>query len=94
MKATEREQKVREAILSLHTMRNALIDATRGVAALGNVKTTTLLNMIFTRNWAEGYTLAWWKNNSVRLQAQWQRDEAYQSAVAKLTAEERKVLGL
>lgn len=94
MTAIEREKKVREAVNSLNTMRSALIDATRGVAALSGVKTTTLLNMVFTRNWAQNHVLGWWRDNVVRLQAQWLRDEAYQSAVSKLTAEERKILGL
>ena len=94
MNAAEREKKVREGIHSLSTMRNALIDATRGIAALSGIKQTTLLNMVFTRNWSQGHVLGWWKDNIVRLQAQWRRDEAYQSAVSKLTTQERKVLGL
>ena len=94
MNAQDREKKVREAIHSLSTMRNAMIDATRSIAALAGVKNTTLLNMVFTRNWSQGHVLGWWKDNVVRLQAQWKRDQAYQSAVSKLTADERKILGL
>ncbi len=94
MTSTEREEKVRKIITDLSHQRDAMIDAVRGLAVLTGEPQGKLLNLVFTRKFAPRHILAWWKANVVRLQARFRHDEAYQSAAAKLTAEERRVLGL
>jgi len=74
--------------------RQGLIESSRELAALCGLPANKVLHMVLTRNIAPSYVLNWWKKNIESFQAQWRHDEAYQSAAAKLTAEERRVLGL
>jgi hypothetical protein len=94
MTALEREEKARQIITDLSHQRDAMIDAVRKLVILTGEPQGKLLNVVFTRKFAPRHMLAWWKANVVRLQARFRHDEAYESAAAKLTAEERKVLGL
>jgi hypothetical protein len=94
MTATEREEKARELMNLVACNRQGLIERSRELAALCGLPANKVLHMVLTRNIAPGYVLNWWKKNIESFQAQWRHDEAYQSAAAKLTPEERKVLGL
>jgi hypothetical protein len=92
--AQERFDSVKALVNKVMEDRLNLITLTKQIAATANIAPETMLNAVFTRNYTASHMKKWWGERSARLLEQFQGEEAYDAVAAKLTEEERKLLGI
>jgi hypothetical protein len=92
--AQERFDSVKALVNKVMEDRLNLIALTKQIAATANIAPETMLNAVFTRNYTASHMKKWWGERSARLLEQFQGEDAYDAVAAKLTEEERKLLGI
>jgi hypothetical protein len=92
--AQERFDSVKALVNKVMEDRLNLITLTKQIAATANIAPETMLNAVFTRNYTASHMKKWWGERSARLLEQFQGEDAYDAVAAKLTEEERKLLGI
>ena len=92
--AQERFDHVKALVNKVMEDRLNLITLTKQIAATANIAPETMLNAVFTRNYTASHMKKWWGERSARLLEQFQGEDAYDAVAAKLTEEERKLLGI
>ena len=92
--AQERFDSVKALVNKVMEDRLNLIALTKQIAATANIAPQIMLNAVFTRNYTASHMKKWWGERSARLLEQFQGEDAYDAVAAKLTEEERKLLGI
>jgi hypothetical protein len=92
--AQERFDHVKALVNKVMEDRLNLIALTKQATAAANLAPEAMLNAVFTRNYTASHMKKWWGERSARLLEQFQEEDAYDSVAAKLTPEERRLLGV
>jgi hypothetical protein len=92
--AQERFDHVKALVNKVMEDRLNLISLTKQIATTANIAPETMLNAVFTRNFTASHMKKWWGERSARLLEQFQEEEAYDAVAARLTPDERRLLGI
>lgn len=92
--AEERFDSIKAQIQQIMELRLSLIDRTKKAAAAASVDAETLLNAVFTRKYTASHMNQWWAERSKQWLARFKQEETYDAVAAKLTPEERAMLGI
>jgi len=92
--AQDRFDNVKALVNKVMEDRLNLIALTKQIATTANIAPETMLNAVFTRNFTASHMKKWWGERSARLLEQFQEEEAYDAVAARLTPDERRLLGI
>jgi hypothetical protein len=92
--AQERFDNVKALINKVMEDRLNLIALTKQIATTANIAPETMLNAVFTRNYTAGHMKKWWSERSARMLDRFQEEDAYDAVAARLTPDERRLLGI
>jgi|694.fasta_scaffold42850_1 hypothetical protein len=92
--AQQRFDDIEAIIAKITPQRTALIALSKQLAAASNLTHEKVLNAVFSRNFTASHMKDWWGERREGILRRFQEEDAYNAVAAKLTAEERKLLGI